>query len=67
MASVCVFADYVMGTDPTDIDDMFLARIAFRGNVPVISWTPNLNTNGEVRVYKVFGKTNLTDSVWAYL
>ena len=25
---------------------------------------PNLNTNGEVRVYTVLGKTNLTDAAW---
>ena len=29
-----------------------------------VSWTPNLNTNGEVRVYTVMGKTNLTDAAW---
>ena len=64
--ALSVWNDYVIGTDPTDIDDQLLAHIAFRGNVPVISWTPNLNTNCEVRTYKVFGKTNLTDSAWVY-
>ena len=28
------------------------------------SWSPNLNTNGEVRVYTVLGKMNLTDAAW---
>ena len=64
--ALSVWNDYVIGTDPTDIDDKLLAHIAFHGNVPVISWTPNLNTNCEVRAYKVFGKTNLTDSAWVY-
>ena len=32
--------------------------------MPYVSWTPNLNTNGEVRVYTVMGKTNLTDAAW---
>ena len=32
--------------------------------MPCISWSPNLNTNGEVRVYIVLGKTNLTDAAW---
>jgi hypothetical protein len=27
-----------------------------------VKWTPNLNTNDEVRVYTVMGKTNLTDA-----
>ncbi len=27
-------------------------------------WSPNFNTNGEVRVYTVMGKTNLTDAAW---
>ena len=29
------------------------------------TWMLNLNTNGEVRVYTVMGKTNLTDAAWA--
>ena len=33
-------------------------------DMPVVTWTPNLNTNGEVRVYNVWGKTNLTDAAW---
>ena len=33
-------------------------------DVPVVTWTPNHNTNGEVRVYSVWGKTNLTDAAW---
>ena len=32
--------------------------------LPHVTWSPNLNTNGEVRVYTVFGKTNLTDAAW---
>jgi len=34
--------------------------------VPNVTWTPNLNTNGEVRVYKVWGKADLMDSAWTY-
>ena len=29
--------------------------------MPYVSWTPNLNTNGDVRAYTVMDKTNLTD------
>ncbi len=32
--------------------------------MPIVTWTPNLNTNGEVRVYTVMGTTNLTDAAW---
>ena len=38
--------------------------IAISNGVPIITWTPNLNSNGEVRAYAVLGKTNLTDSAW---
>ena len=40
--------------------------IAIANGMPYVSWTPNLNTNGEVRVYTVMGKTNLTDSAWGW-
>ena len=49
-----------MGTAPTNLGDFNLIR----NNAPHISWTTNLNTNGEVRVYTVMGKTNLTDAAW---
>lgn len=62
---MAVWQDYVMGTDPTDPDDFIRAMIAITNNVPHVSWTPNLNTNGVVRrVYTVMGKTNLTDAAW---
>ena len=32
--------------------------------MPKVSWTPNLNSNAEMRVYTVLGKTNLTDAAW---
>ena len=32
--------------------------------MPLVTWTPNLNTNGEVRVYTVMGKMKLTDTAW---
>ena len=31
-------------------------------DVPYVTWSPNLNTNGEVRVYKVWGKARLDDA-----
>ena len=29
-----------------------------------VTWAPNLNTNGVVRSYTIWGKENLTDAVW---
>ena len=49
---------------PTNTMDFLRAVISFSNDMPQVTWTPNLNTNGEVRVYTVLGKTNLTDSTW---
>ena len=62
--AMSVWQDYVTGTDPTNPDDTFYAMIAISNGMPCVTWTPNLNTNGEVRVYTVLGKTNLTDAAW---
>ena len=32
------------------------------GGVPQVTWSPNLNTNGEVRSYTIWGKESLTDA-----
>ena len=55
------FDDYIAGTDPTDANSRFLAKIDMSGGIPTISYEPDLNTNGEVRVYTIYGKTNLSD------
>ena len=62
--SMAVWQDYVAGTDPTNPNDYLRAMIAVSNDVPIVTWTPNLNSNGEVRVYTVMGKTNLTDAAW---
>ena len=62
---MAVWQDFVAGTNPTDANDFLRAMIAISNGMPCVSWTPNLNTNEEVRVYMVMGKTNLTDSAWA--
>ena len=35
---------------------------------PIVTWVPDLNENGSKseRLYKVYGKENLTDAAWAY-
>ena len=37
--------------------DFLRAMIAISNGMPYVSWSPDLNTNGEVRVYTVLGKT----------
>ena len=31
---------------------------------PLVTWSPDLNTNGAARMYTVMGKENLTDALW---
>ena len=49
---------------PTHTGCLYRAMIAISNGMPRVSWSSNLNTNGEVRVYTVMGKTNLTDATW---
>lgn len=63
-SKMMVWQDYVAGTDPTDINDVFRASITFDKNTkkPVISWTPILSAEEAAkRVYLIYGKANLTD------
>ena len=62
--AMSVWQDYVAGTDPTNVNSVFTAAIEMVDGLPHVTWSPNLNTNGEVRVYTIFGKTNLTDATW---
>ena len=62
--AMSVWQDYVAGTDPTNVNSVFTAAIEMVDGLPHVTWSPDLNTNGEVRVYTVFGKTNLTDAAW---
>ena len=51
--------------DFVHFSDFLRSVISLTNDVADVKWTPNLNTNGEVRVYTVMGKTNLTDAAWA--
>lgn len=65
--AMLVWHDFVAGTDPTKKDDLFAAKIDMQNGAPVVTWEPNLNTNGEVRLYKVYGKETLSSAEeWAY-
>ena len=56
--------DYVVGADPTNAASVFTAGIEFVDGVPQVTWSPNLNTNGIVRSYTIWGKESLTDAAW---
>jgi len=62
---------YVAGCDPTNSASRFLiTNFVMTGSaITAIGWTPDYEAvpeprTGELRVYTVEGKTNLTDSVW---
>ena len=59
-----VWQDYVAGTDPTNAASVFTAGIEIVDGVPLVTWSPNLNTNGIVRSYTIWGKESLTDTAW---
>ena len=62
-----VWQDYVAGTDPTNLESMLTAKIEMQGGIPLVTWEPNLNTNGDIRVYKVYGSETLEDGGnWQY-
>ena len=64
--AMLVWQDYVAGTDPTSLDDVFRASIAFDANgKPVISHTPELSpAEAAKRTYRTFGKVRLNDPRW---
>ena len=60
-----VWQDYVAGTDPTDVNDLFSATITMSGNTPVVSWTPALSaTEAAKRTYTILGRQSLLTGDW---
>ena len=60
-----VWQDYVAGTDPTDTNSVFTAKIEMVDGLPVVTWEPKLSAVEEARrSYIIYGKTNLTDRAW---
>jgi hypothetical protein len=53
--------EYVTGSSPTNKASIFRAHIEMVEGCSHITWTPDMGTQ---RVYKVDGKTNLTDAAW---
>ena len=62
-----VWQDYVAGTDPTNLASRFTAKIEMADGAPIVTWEPDLNTNGVIRIYKVYGKETLEGGgEWQY-
>ena len=62
-----VWQDYVAGTDPTNLESRVTAKIEMVDGVPIVTWEPDFNTNGIIRVYKVYGKETLDGGdEWQY-
>ncbi len=62
-APTTLLDEFIAGTDPTDADDVFYATIAIEEGSVYVGWVPDLNADGKVRrVYKVYGKRNLSDN-----
>lgn len=63
-----IWEEFVAGTDPTNEASVLTATIEVRDGAPVVTWDPDLNESGtkSERLYKIYGKENLTDSSWAY-
>ena len=62
-----LWEEFVAGTDPTNATSVFTAKIEMKDGEPVVTWEPNLNTNGVERLYKIHGKETLSPTEeWAY-
>ena len=59
---LCVYHDYIAGTDPLDLNSRFTAKIEMKGAAPQVTPDPDL---GSARKYTVKGKENLDDAEWA--
>ena len=62
-----VWECYVTGISPTNEAAKFSAKIEMKDGAPVVTWKPDLNTNGIVRIYKVYGSETLENGgEWQY-
>ena len=61
-----VWECFVTGISPTNETARFATRIEMQNGVPIVTWEPDLNTNGVVRTYKVYGRETLESGSWQY-
>lgn len=60
-----VWQDFVAGTDPTDENSVFTAKIEIVDGEPVVTWEPDTPELRATRVYRKLGKKTLMDKDWA--
>ena len=68
-AATSVWEEFVAGTDPTNAQSVFTAKIEMRDGAPLVTWEPDLNENGtkSERLYKVYGSETLDGGgEWQY-
>lgn len=62
-----VWECFVAGISPTNEAARFTARIEMQDDTPIVTWKPDLNTNGVVRTYKIYGSETLENGgSWQY-
>ena len=62
-----VWECFVAGISPTNETASFTAKIEMQGATPLVTWEPDLNTNGVIRTYKVYGSETLENGgEWQY-
>ena len=62
-----VWECYVAGISPTNAVAQFTAKIEMKDGAPIVTWEPDLNTNGIIRTYKVYGSETLENGGdWQY-
>ena len=63
---LCVWHDFVMGTDPTDTNDVFKVSLRMYKGEPELEWYPDEpGFQALRRSYTIFGKKNLDDANWS--
>ncbi len=63
--AMLVWQDYVAGTDPTDVNDLFRAEIRIVNGAPVVSWSPVLSASEAAkRTYTIYGRQSLLSGDW---
>lgn len=63
--ALCVWQDYIAGTDPTDLKSKFSVRIEMKDGKPVVKWEPELTAvEASKRIYTTYGKKDLADPEW---
>lgn len=56
-----MWEEYAAGLDPTNANSQLKAMIEMQGETPIVTWDLDLNTNGVVYAYKVYGSNAVSE------